>query len=64
LKENISKLSPVKAPVGGTWFVTYITLDINKNSGVVTYEDGHREEKRNFTYVTEDKGEVKSLTIN
>ncbi len=64
LKENISKLSPVKAPVGGTWFVTYITIDINKNSGVVTYEDGHREEKRNFTYVTEDKGEVKSLTIN
>lgn len=63
LRENISKLSPVKAVLGGTWYVISITTDLEKNSGTVTYEDGHIQEIKNFLYTTNDKGEILSLTI-
>lgn len=63
LRENISKLSPVKTVLGGTWYVISITTDLEKNSGTVTYEDGHIQEIKNFVYITNDKGEIVSLTI-
>jgi putative hemolysin len=64
LRENISKLSPVKAVLGGTWYVVSATIDLEKNSGTVVYEDGHIQETKNFSYTTNEKGEVASLTIN
>jgi hypothetical protein len=63
LRENISKLSPVKAVLGGTWYVVSDTVDLAKNSGTVIYEDGHIQEQRNFSYTLNGKGEVVSLTI-
>ncbi len=63
LRENISKLSPVKAVLGGTWYVLTETIDLEKKSGTVTYEDGHIQEERNFTYTVNDKREVITLTI-
>lgn len=63
LKENISKLSPVKTVLGGTWNVLSATLDLGKNSGTVMYEDGHVQEKRNFSYNVNEKSEVLNLTI-
>lgn len=63
LSDNISELSPVKAVLGGTWYVVYATVDLDKNTGVVAYEDGHLSEKKNFSYTTNAKGEVVSLTI-
>jgi len=63
LKENISELSPVKAVLGGTWYVVSSTINLEKNSGTVTYEDGHIQEKKNFSYTTNEKGEVVNLTI-
>lgn len=64
LNDNISKLSPVKAVLGGTWYVVSATVDMTKNSGTVIYEDGHIQEKKNFSYTTNEKGEVVSLNIN
>ena len=64
LRENISKLSPVKAVLGGTWYVVSDTIDLEKNSGTVIYEDGHIQETKNFTYTTNKKGEIVNLTIN
>lgn len=64
LRENISKVSPVKAVLGGTWYVVSDTIDLEKNSGTVIYEDGHIQETKNFSYTTNEKGEVVSLTIN
>src|SRR3989344_5072627 len=64
LKSNITTLSPVKAVLGGTWYVLTVNLDLEKNSGTVTYEDGHIQEKNNFSYTTNEKQEVVSLTIN
>lgn len=63
LRENISKLSPIKAILGGTWYVVFVTTDLEKNSGTVTYEDGHIQEIKNFLYTANDKGEIVSLTI-
>ena len=63
LRENISKLSPVKAVLGGTWYVVSDTIDLKKNSGTVVYEDGHIQEIKNFSYTTNQKGEVINLTI-
>ena len=63
LRANISKLSPVKAVLGGTWYVVSLTVDLVKNSGTVVYEDGHIQETKNFSYTTNEKGEIVSLTI-
>jgi len=64
LRENISELSPIKAVLGGTWYIVSDLIDLEKNSGTVVYEDGHIQEKRNFSYITDEKKEVVSLIIN
>jgi hypothetical protein len=63
LRENIVDLSPVKAVLGGTWYVVSTEIDLKNNSGVVTYEDGHLLEKRSFSYILNERGEIISLTI-
>lgn len=63
LRDNIVKLSPAEAVLGGTWYVFTVTTNLEENSGVVEYEDGHISEKRNFTYTTDENGEVTSLII-
>jgi len=64
LRSNIATLSPVKAVLGGTWYVVSMTLDFEKNSGTVTYKDGHVQEKKNFIYTINEKREVVGMTIN
>jgi hypothetical protein len=63
LRANISKLSPIKAVLGGTWYVVSDTVDLVKNSGTVVYEDGHIQEVKNFSYTTNEKGEIVNLNI-
>lgn len=64
LQDNISKLSPVKAVLGGSWYIISATISTKKNSGAVIYEDGHIQEKRNFSYTVNEKGEIASLVID
>ncbi len=63
LRKNISTLSPTKAVLGGMWYVVSYTVDVANNSGNVVYEDGHIQEKKSFSYTTDDKGQVIALTI-
>ncbi len=63
LWENIATLSPIAPALGGNWYVVAATLDLEKNTGAVTYEDGHIQEKRDFSYVLGASGAVESLTI-
>ena len=63
LRENIAALSPVKAVLGGTWYVTSVVIDVDKNSGTVFYEDGHIQEKKSFSYTTKTNGDVSNLVI-
>jgi hypothetical protein len=56
LWKNINTLSPVKAVLGGTFYVVSMDLDLTNNKGLVIYEDGHVQEKREFSYeVVENK---------
>ena len=63
LWENIAKLSPIAPALGGNWYVVAAELDLEKNTGEVTYEDGHIQEKRNFSYVLDADGAMESMSI-
>ncbi len=54
--EHISELSPEKAVLGGTFYVTDIRA--SNGEGVVEYEDGHVAFKADFTYTFDRNGEV------
>jgi hypothetical protein len=63
IRETISTLSPVEAVLGGTWYVVSVEVDEENNSGTVVYEDGHIQEKRNFTFTTDEEGGLLTLKI-
>ncbi|HEU0080949.1 MAG TPA: hypothetical protein VFQ72_02915 [Candidatus Paceibacterota bacterium] len=55
LRLNISGLSPVKASLGGTFYVT--DVQAHGGAGTVKYEDGHSAYIADFTYsIDEDAG--------
>lgn len=54
IRQNISKLSPEKEVLGGTFYVTYI--EVNDGFGVVAYEDGHIALTADFTYIIDSSG--------
>ncbi len=56
ISKNISALSPEKATMGGTFYVTNITFDAG--TGTVEYEDGHNAYTAEFAYEYSDSGEV------
>lgn len=62
LWKNINELSPVSPVLGGKFYVVSMDLDIAKNSGLVVYEDGHIQEKREFSYEF-TSGKVVNLKI-
>src|SRR3989338_139616 len=53
VSQNISNLSPEKAVLGGTFYVTEITVE--EGRGVVQYEDGHIALVADFTYTVSDE---------
>jgi hypothetical protein len=63
IRANISTISPVKPVLGGSWYVVSITVDTDKNTGNVVYEDGHIQEKKDFSYTTNSEGAVTSVTL-
>lgn len=54
VREHINELSPQKAVLGGTFYVTAIAA--HDGIGIVTYEDGHIALTAHFTY--EKNGDV------
>lgn len=63
LQENIGDLSPVDPVLGGSWYVVSTILNTDKKTGTVIYEDGHIQEKKDFTYTTGKEGEIINLII-
>jgi uncharacterized protein (UPF0333 family) len=63
LRETISVLSPVEATMGGTWYLVSVEVDEKNHSGIVVYEDGHNQERRNFTFTTDEEGGILTLKI-
>lgn len=56
VRDNISALSPVKEQLGGTFYVTSLTL--TDGAGVVSYEDGHNAYTADFSYSSSPAGVV------
>lgn len=63
IRDNITTLSPVKAVLGGTWYVFSNIINLKENTGTVIYEDGHIQEKRDYTYTLTPEGEVLGVEI-
>ncbi|MDQ5954418.1 MAG: hypothetical protein QG583_346 [Patescibacteria group bacterium] len=63
LKKNISTLSPIKAVLGGTWYVLYADINTSEDTGIVTYEDGHIQEKKNFSYTLDATQNIVNLSL-
>lgn len=53
--QNISALSPIKAMMGGTFYVTEIKVEPSARTGHVKYEDGHNAYEADFTYTSNDR---------
>ena len=53
--QNISALSPIAASMGGTFYVTKVSVDPQARRGVVEYEDGHMAYEAEFTYTADDR---------
>ncbi len=58
VRANISTITPEKAVLGGSWYVTSIDVNTATKTGSMTYEDGHIQGSQNFSYVV-NNGEVK-----
>lgn len=63
LQDNIEALSPVKPTLGGSWYILSMTVNLEKNSGTVVYEDGHSQESKTFTYTVDKNGGVTGMII-
>ncbi len=61
IRTHISELSPGKAVLGGTFYVTKIQFT-DSHSGLVEYEDGHNALKAYFEYIV-DNSSVKITTF-
>ena len=51
IRENIKTITPEKAVLGGSWYVTSIEINPSKKTGLVAYEDGHIAGKISFSYL-------------
>lgn len=50
IRANIKTLAVSKPVLGGSWYITSITLDPVKKTGTMMYEDGHVQGKASFSY--------------
>lgn len=60
--DNISTLSPEKEVLGGTFYVT--NIEAQDGSGTVEYEDGHIALTADFTYTTDEEGNVEVTSFD
>ncbi len=51
VRANIQTIAPLKATLGGSWYVTSVNINPTLKTGIVTYEDGHSQAKASFRYV-------------
>jgi len=63
IRENIATIAPEKAVLGGTWYVVTNTVDVDSNTGSVTYEDGHIQKTSNYSYETDAEFTVTALSF-
>jgi hypothetical protein len=58
IRDNIKTIVPEKPVLGGSWYVTLVNINPSMKTGTMTYEDGHIQGNKSFSYVR-NNNEVK-----
>lgn len=58
IRDNIKTITPEKPVLGGSWYVIYVNINPSLKTGTMTYEDGHIQGSKSFSYVR-NNNEVK-----
>ena len=58
IRDNIKTIVPEKPVLGGSWYVTSVNINPSAKTGTMTYEDGHIQGSKSFSYVR-NNNEVK-----
>ncbi len=67
IKDNIATVATNKPVLGGSWYVTSVSVNANAHTGEVAYEDGHIQSKANFLYnyiKTSEKVEITKFEVS
>ena len=62
IKSNIVTIATNSAVLGGTWYVVSTELNIEANTGEVTYEDGHIQSTATFAYLYQENPQSVTVT--
>lgn len=62
LRDNIEKIAPNKAVLGGTWYVVSATINPAAKTGEIEYEDGHIQSKASLTYKYAKESDAVTIT--
>jgi len=60
IRENVKTIVPEEPVLGGSWYVTLVEVNSSTKTGMMTYEDGHIQGNKNFSY-TINGDEVKII---
>jgi hypothetical protein len=51
IRDNIKVIAPKKSVLGGSWYITSVSINPSAKTGTMTYEDGHIQGKASFNYI-------------
>lgn len=63
IRENIKTIVPENTVLGGSWYITSVNINPSTKTGTMTYEDGHIQGNKSFSYIRSNN-EVKINLIN
>ncbi|HAQ02920.1 TPA: hypothetical protein DEP30_02230 [Candidatus Nomurabacteria bacterium] len=58
IRDNVKTIVPEKPVLGGSWYITSVNINPSTKTGKMTYEDGHIQGNKSFSYIR-NNNEVK-----
>lgn len=58
IRDNVETIVPEKPVLGGSWYITLVNINPSTKTGTMTYEDGHIQGNKSFSYIR-NNNEVK-----
>lgn len=63
IRDNVTTIVPEKPVLGGSWYITSVNINPSAKTGTMTYEDGHIQGTKSFSYIR-NNNEVQINLIN
>ena len=63
IRDNVKTIVPEKPVLGGSWYITSVDINPSLKTGTMTYEDGHIQGSKSFSYII-NNNEVQINLIN